>query len=498
MGECKGTPVATTIGGKMDTNTAIHETLSKGLAAYEQQQYEEALKLLLPIAEAGNPEAQFRVGGIYDGGYGVQQDEETACTWYKKAAAQGHTLALAYHLFKDVMAEISHSYHIPRLEGLNLVKETEGCVANLTKMADKNDCEAIVYLGMLIVFSPHIESNFDLAAAYAIKGAQLNDPDCMILLGLLLLFCGDLKDNPYSTIEWLEKAYELGSRIACHQLGTAYLEGDGVKRNPKKAFQFFEEAANKGSAEAALSAGKCKAYGIGTSQCEEVAYDRFFFAAKNGNREAQYYLATINRTLSSIHLPDEEKMKWLSEAARRGFPPAIGELGYRFMGGRGVGQNVERGIQLIRQAASLSDAEAQFVLGRMYELGEHLPYNLELAIRCYADAAENGSLDAHVHYGFALVNGNGVKRDPVAAGDHFTEAFERGNPHGGIGLGYYHAQIGNRVMALGYFDYAIGMISDRSAEKVRRFREGLIDVMTEVEISDAREYALQIGRRGTA
>ena len=71
----------------MDAKTENSKNLSEGLAAYKQHNYEGALKLLLPIAEAGNPEAQFRVGDIYDeGGYGVQQDDETAWNWLNKAA----------------------------------------------------------------------------------------------------------------------------------------------------------------------------------------------------------------------------------------------------------------------------------------------------------------------------------------------------------------------------------------------------------------------------
>jgi uncharacterized protein len=499
IGERKCASAITTYGGKMDAKTEISKDLSDGLAAYKQQNYEEALKLLLPIAEAGNPEAQFRVGDIYDeGGYGVQQDDETAWNWLNKAANQGHILALSALLLLNVLAEFNNSLHVPKLENLDVEKETDKCIADLTVLAEKNDCEAICLLGSLLAFSSLSENKIKKAANYALKGAQLDDPECMVLLGMLLPVIGDLEGNYLSNTEWYEKAYKLGSRLAGNQLGDAYRNGRGVKRDTRKAFQFFEEAAQKGSAGAALSAGKCKAYGIGTCHCDAAAYRWFSFAAKNGEREAQYYLATIENTLSSIQLPDEEQIEWLTESARRGFSPAIYELGNRLLYGHGVERNVERGIHLIRQAASLSNADAQFMLGRFYEMGEYLPYNPRLSINCYIDAAKNGSLEAHVYYGLALLNGDGVGCDPEAAEYHFTKAFEQGEPQGAIGLGYLYASKRERVKALGYVDYAIGLISDNSAERVGSFRDNLIDDMTDAEIYEAKAYARQAGYRGTA
>ena len=483
----------------MDTNTAINETLSKGLAAYQQQQYEEALILLLPIAEAGNPEAQFRVGEIYDeGGYGVTQDDEAAWAWLHKAALQGHLIALSTLLFLDKMAELNNSLHLPKLEGIDAEKETNKCIEELNLLAEKSDCEAILHLAMLLGFCAVSESNVRAAAAYALKGAQLEDPDCMVLLAMFLLFIDDLEGNQNSILEWHEKAYALGSRLACDQIGTSYYDGLGVKRDTKKAFRYFEEAAKKGSASAALSAGKCKAYGIGTNQCCTTAFNWIVFAANNGEREAQYFLASIEDTLPNISLPEKEKMKWLVEAARRGHPPAIRDLGLYLLYGYGVKKDVSRGIYYLRQAASQDDAEAQFRLGRIFELGEFVPHNHQFSIKCYSDAAKNGSPHGHVHYGLALLYGNGVKRDPDLAEYHFAAAFEQGEPNGAVGLGYCYAHRRDKVKALGYFNYALKYVSEQTAEDVGSYKDGLIDTMTDVELSEAEEFANQIGVRGTA
>jgi TPR repeat protein len=49
------------------------------------------------MAEAGNPEAQDRIGLLYTNGEGVTQDQSIAAEWYRKAAEQGNADA-QWHL----------------------------------------------------------------------------------------------------------------------------------------------------------------------------------------------------------------------------------------------------------------------------------------------------------------------------------------------------------------------------------------------------------------
>ena len=44
-------------------------------------------------AEAGDPEAQNRLGDNYYFGHGVGQDDDLAFVWYRKAAKQGNAVA---------------------------------------------------------------------------------------------------------------------------------------------------------------------------------------------------------------------------------------------------------------------------------------------------------------------------------------------------------------------------------------------------------------------
>src|SRR5215472_5044405 len=61
-------------------------------AAYRKGDYETALKLMKPLAEAGNVNAQYNVGVMYNENL-VKQDFAEAAKWFKLAAAKGNVFA---------------------------------------------------------------------------------------------------------------------------------------------------------------------------------------------------------------------------------------------------------------------------------------------------------------------------------------------------------------------------------------------------------------------
>ena len=62
-------------------------------AAYQKQDYTAALRLLRPLANRGDADAQFKLGYMYDNGQGVPKDYVEAAKWYRLAADQGDARA---------------------------------------------------------------------------------------------------------------------------------------------------------------------------------------------------------------------------------------------------------------------------------------------------------------------------------------------------------------------------------------------------------------------
>ena len=65
-------------------------SVGDGVAAYTLMDYEAARAIWLPLAEAGEAEAQFRLALLYELGLGVDQSDELAFGWHQAAALQGH------------------------------------------------------------------------------------------------------------------------------------------------------------------------------------------------------------------------------------------------------------------------------------------------------------------------------------------------------------------------------------------------------------------------
>ena len=74
---------------------AQQDRFESGLASKDRGHYATALRAWLPMAEAGNAEAQNNVGYMYEEGLGVPQNYLLAMNWYRQAADNG--LAEAQH-----------------------------------------------------------------------------------------------------------------------------------------------------------------------------------------------------------------------------------------------------------------------------------------------------------------------------------------------------------------------------------------------------------------
>lgn len=64
-----------------------------GKALFEQGKEEAAFEVWKPLAEAGDANAQFWLGQMYDLGRGVAKNYAQAMQWYRRAAEQGHPVA---------------------------------------------------------------------------------------------------------------------------------------------------------------------------------------------------------------------------------------------------------------------------------------------------------------------------------------------------------------------------------------------------------------------
>jgi len=79
---------------QLSTATPVHaQSFRHGVSAFNRQDYVQASRDFIPLAERGNPSAQAYLGLMFETGRGVPQNYTEAAMWYRRAAEQGDSLA---------------------------------------------------------------------------------------------------------------------------------------------------------------------------------------------------------------------------------------------------------------------------------------------------------------------------------------------------------------------------------------------------------------------
>lgn len=86
--------MALALGGVTTASLApARADVKTGVDAWAQGDYARAVAAWRPLAEAGDPDAEFNLGQAYKLGRGVPADTAAALDWFRKAAIQGHNRA---------------------------------------------------------------------------------------------------------------------------------------------------------------------------------------------------------------------------------------------------------------------------------------------------------------------------------------------------------------------------------------------------------------------
>jgi hypothetical protein len=113
----------------------------------------------LQLAKQGNPEAQFKVGEMYETGTGVEQDKREAIYWTIRSANQKHETARFKLLYWDLEKQGLNAENKTRLEELN-------------NKAKQGNAQAQYYLGRIYAHGVGINKNPDVAINWLNKAAS--------------------------------------------------------------------------------------------------------------------------------------------------------------------------------------------------------------------------------------------------------------------------------------------------------------------------------------
>lgn len=177
----------------------------------------------------------------------------------------------------------------------------------------------------------------------------------------------------------------------------------------------LQKRADSGDAPAQFALGRAYESGNGLPRRADQAALWYRKAAEQGNEKAQNSLAVLYWLGDGVEKDKAEAVRWYRKAARQGNANAMFNLGAAYYNGEGVNVSdtlayawfllsSEAGNSSGQDAANRSKGEhramfgeACLAIGQMYQKGEDLPQNLQLAAAWYRKAVEQRNNEAMVN-----------------------------------------------------------------------------------------------------
>ncbi|MDW5315277.1 peptidoglycan-binding protein [Rhizobium sp. PL01] len=147
---------------------------------------------------------------------------------------------------------------------------------------------------------------------------------------------------------------------------------------------------------------------------------------------------------AALTVPADIKPEALADAARKGDPLALFEIGAVYTEGRGVKADLVQAAKWYQRAADAGVTPAEYRLASLYEKGTGVNRDLAKARALYLQAAEKGNASAMHNLAVMLASGGAAAPDFAGAGKWFSMAADRGIRDSQFNLAILYAR-GNGV-----------------------------------------------------
>jgi len=115
----------------------------------------------------------------------------------------------------------------------------------------------------------------------------------------------------------------------------------------------------------------------------------------------------------------------------------------------GFPKDADKALELLKLAAELQDAGAEYELGLSLVRGDFGGTNIVKAVEWFGLSANQGFAPSQNSLGYALANGFGTRREPVAASTWYRLAISQGNPQAKTNLDKLLPQLTSEEVEIG-------------------------------------------------
>lgn len=361
----------------------------------------EPLEVIRQRAEAGDVNAQLKLGNLYFSGKHEElpQDYHLAVRWYTLAAQQNHpeglfNLALCYDqaLGTEKDANIAHTLY-RRAAKLGIPQAALNSAIHFERLGKHEQA----------------------LAAYQ-QAAQAKLPAAYWRLSQLLK-----TSDPEEAHKQLQQAAYSGHAEARWQLIDQWLKS--ASSNPptaQKAFELLNASSPASEPEAAQRLGFCYEKGIGCEKNMATAEKWYQVAAQAGLPSAQVAMGYFKLSQNK----DNEAFLWFKAAAKQENISGLYNLGLCYASGRGTLLSEKEALVYFEKAAKSGHPKAQYNTAIYYEKGFGTKPNAKRAFYWFKQAADQGDRNAMRAVGQYLRDGTIGEPQPEEATYYFKKALE--------------------------------------------------------------------------
>ena len=178
------------------------EDLARGIALYNEEQYEQARERWEACEKAGDLDCSIALGTyIYAPGRGAPQSDRLAFEQYMKAARKNHA---------EGMSVVGSCY----LYGMGVARDKGKGIEWLTKAANAGDTTAAAELGDLYAEGALVKKDAKLAAKWHLQAAKDGHPQSQLYTGKAYMDGDGISRDNAAAKEWLQKALDGGEDAA--------------------------------------------------------------------------------------------------------------------------------------------------------------------------------------------------------------------------------------------------------------------------------------------
>lgn len=315
---------------------------------YNSKNYGGAARAVIPLVKAGDRDAQYLLGVMFETGRGVPQNYRMAVQYYELAA-------------------------------------------------DQNSPDAQLNLALLYSTGNGVPQNHVKAAELYQKAANQKNTIAMRNLGLIYEKGQGVPQNYKKAAECYEAAVSEGSPRAKVNLAGLYERGLGVPQNLGKAVELLQSGAAENDPDSQTNLANLYASGKGVPQDETKALELYLRAAKAGERVALYNIGIFYSSGRGVPKDLGKAAEYYKLAADKGYAHAQNNLGLMYEKGQGVPKDFSKAAEFYQAAANQGDDAAQNNLGWLCEHGNGVLKDKERAKEFYRLSAAQGNKKARVN-----------------------------------------------------------------------------------------------------